>query len=613
MWSLLQDGRVCDEALLRRGLVVALRLPSLFIADAWAKTDPEALHAFTRDSRLVDGSGGGHHVVVLVEMLYYASLGLALSLVVLPPRHLVHLYVVVISAVLVFIANILSARFVQEEESYMTSSVATDTVLEMVRNVAPYLLLQYGISSAVAQLLGVRRHLGARLVLLVYSLPLLTRLCGMPVSELSRVHHASSTFMLLLSVLYLMNKLMMAMEVVRNGINCALTTVYICGWFEFLVAIWVQMCLPLQFLVFWVVLFTVKLYQYYEADSHPVWSEGWSVVLLASMSDNCGSPLGFLGACVTVTYLSEAVLRSAASYLGRDVRDLSRGILSPGFTEGVIMFCLGVQTGLVELKSADRIILLTVVLFVVLSSLIQSLFEISDPVLLWLAASQNKNISKHVRAVVLSTFLWVFPIMMAARICRLFDLDLWLLIILSSYILTSLRVLGALFIYALVIFDSLRRLPFEHLDDVIYYTKCLVHVLEFSIAVVVVGYGVKRSVLGSWSWLNSLILVLHSYCNVWQRLQSGWLSYLQRRDAMSRVNTMKVASSLQLVTHDDLCAICYQRMVSARVTPCQHLFHGVCLRKWLFIQDYCPICHQKILNVSDEVSQLDHSDGQLPR
>lgn len=72
MWSLLQDGRVCDEALLRRGLVVALRLPSLFIADAWAKTDPEALHAFTRDSRLVDGSGGGHHVVVLVEMLYYA-------------------------------------------------------------------------------------------------------------------------------------------------------------------------------------------------------------------------------------------------------------------------------------------------------------------------------------------------------------------------------------------------------------------------------------------------------------------------------------------------------------------------------------------------------------
>lgn len=35
-------------------------------------------------------------------------------------------------------------------------------------------------------------------------------------------------------------------------------------------------------------------------------------------------------------------------------------------------------------------------------------------------------------------------------------------------------------------------------------------------------------------------------------------------------------------------------MDSARVTPCGHLFHGVCLRKWLFVRRSCPMCHREL-------------------
>ena len=35
-------------------------------------------------------------------------------------------------------------------------------------------------------------------------------------------------------------------------------------------------------------------------------------------------------------------------------------------------------------------------------------------------------------------------------------------------------------------------------------------------------------------------------------------------------------------------------MSEARVTPCQHYFHGVCLKKWLFVKQSCPMCHKDL-------------------
>ena len=37
-------------------------------------------------------------------------------------------------------------------------------------------------------------------------------------------------------------------------------------------------------------------------------------------------------------------------------------------------------------------------------------------------------------------------------------------------------------------------------------------------------------------------------------------------------------------------------MTSAKITRCKHYFHGVCLRKWLYVQDKCPLCHEVVIN-----------------
>ncbi|XP_075004407.1 uncharacterized protein LOC142081589 isoform X7 [Calonectris borealis] len=180
------------------------------------------------------------------------------------------------------------------------------------------------------------------------------------------------------------------------------------------------------------------------------------------------------------------------------------------------------------------------------------------------------------------------------QIAHFFHLDFWLLILVSSCMLTSLQVMGTLFIYALFMVELLQDAPLERMDEIIYCVNAVSRVLEFLVAVCVVGYGTWESLFGEWSWMGASVIIIHSYFNVWLRAQSGWRSFLLRREAAKKINSLPRATGGQLRDHNDVCAICFQDMQVAVVTPCSHFFHAACLRKWLYVQDTCPMCHQQV-------------------
>lgn len=61
-------------------------------------------------------------------------------------------------------------------------------------------------------------------------------------------------------------------------------------------------------------------------------------------------------------------------------------------------------------------------------------------------------------------------------------------------------------------------------------------------------------------------------------------------------NVFMRASKTDLRRYNDLCAICLSPMVHGRVTPCNHIFHGHCLRRSLRGSGACPMCNQKLRN-----------------
>jgi E3 ubiquitin-protein ligase RNF139 len=84
--------------------------------------------------------------------------------------------------------------------------------------------------------------------------------------------------------------------------------------------------------------------------------------------------------------------------------------------------------------------------------------------------------------------------------------------------------------------------------------------------------------------VRASMMCIHAYFNIWCDARDGWRVFIKRRTAVKKIESLPEATSDQLEELDDVCAICYQNMGSAKITKCNHYFHGVCLRKWLYVQ-----------------------------
>ncbi|XP_074640965.1 RING finger protein 145-like [Tubulanus polymorphus] len=581
MWSL------TDRRSLAMAVNVVLRVPSLILLEFWYRTNPEDI----ADDYFGDDSTDDMEAVV--SFLYYSVLAVALSLLLLPMNKLINLYLYVLSGAILTMMHFAALRYVEEERSRITSDANQVPVYEdkaSMQLIGMHLVIQVVFAALIAYLLPIKDW--TRFLLLMYTLPMLSRAINLPVENLPVVHNFASIFMMLMCLMVVFNNIGMIIDMAKAAVNEANMLIQVMGWLQFFISMWSRLFLASQFLIFWIILLVGQLYALY-VDGKYLNKEGLILYVLASVSECCVTPVSLIGLCVTVSYLAWFIL-VLTKLLLKGWDGLVLGREQTGWTEGFTMLLLGVQTDIMGLKSNQRVFLMSIVLFIVVLSLIQSMYELTDPVLLALSASHNKSVIKHVKAVVLSTFLWMFPLFMTYAICQFFELDYWLLVIISSCVLTSMQVLGSMAVYALFIYDSLLEKPWENLDDIVYWVKAVTRVLEFIVAVFVVLYGVKESIFGSWSWVNSSILVFHFYFNVWQRLQSGWKSFLLRREAVRKVESLPFATDDELRLHNDVCAICYQEMREAHVTPCRHIFHSICLRKWLYVKENCPICHQVI-------------------
>uniref|UniRef100_T1JXF2 RING-type domain-containing protein n=1 Tax=Tetranychus urticae TaxID=32264 RepID=T1JXF2_TETUR len=90
-----------------------------------------------------------------------------------------------------------------------------------------------------------------------------------------------------------------------------------------------------------------------------------------------------------------------------------------------------------------------------------------------------------------------------------------------------------------------------------------------------------------------------------------------------KINSLREATREQLESLDDIYPICFQdfsELITARITRYNHYFHELCLRKWLYVQDVCPLCHKTLYgpnenNPSEEPHQntdIHESNEQTP-
>lgn len=87
------------------------------------------------------------------------------------------------------------------------------------------------------------------------------------------------------------------------------------------------------------------------------------------------------------------------------------------------------------------------------------------------------------------------------------------------------------------------------------------------------------------------------YTNIVVVIKTAYEDYVvPLREQQQIVLQFPLVSSEQLAQRGDMCAVCLDNMYpfGARITPCQHIFHGQCLRRCIIQYQQCPMCKHPI-------------------
>jgi len=597
-------------------LLCVLRLPGIAILDIWwmdhsASSIPSSL-------QLSDVADSGINLLLLV---------LALVLLLLPLADLVTVYAHLLASGALGLSFLIATQFVEDErqlkvkvqgdEEGMVKVWGTDLARRHLCPLASYITLTHFISWCCNLTNPVFKRVGPSL----YILPVLVNMLGFPLPLVTWVTRVVSGYLVLSVILYILSKAWAVISYLHETMLVYQIMREELGPINMLVLCIRRMLEPSVLACYWVTLFTAQLWSNcleLVDKKYIIQDTDWVVQGVVAMAEICESPLLLISFCVVVMCLSCAALLLAQHLLSTcGATAGGQPLLQSGVTEGVVAFVLGLQTGLTEMEMPGRVGALSIILFVVIASLLQSCLEITHPVLLSLPAT-NRRCVRHIIPIILTTSLFFLPMLMVHALLTKVSSDMWTLVIISTCLVTAVQALGHLVTYTLFVWDSMLTVPSPNMDDYVYYVKATTRGVELLLALAVVSGGFYESVAldREWSMLNTMVLICHCYFNIYSRISQGWASYLARRETSKRLNTLKTATDVELSEHGDVCSICYQDMEAtvAVVTLCNHYFHKNCLKRWLVVQDNCPLCTKAIVaeeKVDDLKPAEEDNDGEF--
>ena len=372
-----------------------------------------------------------------------------------------------------------------------------------------------------------------------------------------------------------------------HQVRLAMARLRVYGIFVLAILYWRRLALHSSLIVYWTIILNfhlVSLVLFTEARL-----SCW--IMLASISYSCNTYTRIFACCYVIYFGSKFILYIVRWMFVDDNFLLNETQERPtGLREAVGFLLLGFYTDLPNINASKRIVLVELIQLLLISALIRSSFEVVEPYLHVLHSPTVVNRRKHVLVLVfISTLMYL-----AAYVgLQLYNLRKQLPFTIPN-IITIMQIASAFILHLMNMYDSWSIASFEELDDYVYYVKGGCKSLEFILIVGVLGYRITDTSL-EWTVFRCIMICLHLYFNVYLPIRDGWQSISHRRLVNQRLNALKEVEQQQLLDNDDICPICLEGMHSARITPCSHIFHKLCLKKWLKIQNRCPLCQSVII------------------
>ena len=317
--------------------------------------------------------------------------------------------------------------------------------------------------------------------------------------------------------------------------------------------------------------------------------------ILACSAYSCNSFIKILSLCHILQHVVKIILKGVQKCVADNHTFVEDTLNRPtGLRESIGFLFLSLYTNLTTVDPSKRIVLMELIILILVSALVRSIFEVIEPYLLSLnGGSVVHSQRRHVSLVVCCIVLIFFSLYLGFQLYSLRERIPFSI----PNLITVAQIISALILYFLYMYDARTGEIWEQLDDYVYFIKGGCRSFEFVLIVLILGYRILDTT-SKWTIFQIIMVILHLYVNVYLSLKEGWQSLQLRHLVNKKLNILPQASSLRLEADGEVCPICLDKMTSARVTPCNHLFHLFCLKKWLNVQNKCPMCHATILQGS---------------
>ncbi|XP_060517096.1 protein TRC8 homolog [Cylas formicarius] len=587
---------------------IFLRVPPLFVIDEILRfdsrlSDVESLENTTRFfNNTITLDPGTYKFIVLGGIrLILSALGclLAMCMFALNSKQLMVLFLHLISVATVFLsywsnATIAKMILLNRQTDVLQNSFQMDPTV-IIKH--PMLLNELAINLSVQTFLiflfihahlGVRHSIVKKLLPVSFFVPTILSILSAPPYILRYSLLASAFFPLVATRFASWDFIKNAFRSLHSSYTHAKTFASNYGFSALVEYQWTRLQLPTVFKFFWLLRTLEQVVRFYVSKSHDADGDQFSHYLLLKhlLTSSCDSPIAVLGFTSFISSISSSLGKSIQTFLQSENRS------DFGSASAIVFYTLAIQNGLSGLDPEERFIGVCQNLCILFGTLLHFVHNIHNPILINLAASHNPSKKKHASNLGVSLALVLCSLGILYFLWTTQPLSAWLLTISIFCVGIFEKVFFVLIKYGLYVYDANRNSFWEHLDDYIFYAESLSSLIEVGFHVALFVIGVYIMIYESTGVVRMVVLCIQAYFNIWNYARIDWRNYLKRRAAMRKIERLQDATWLQLYDYDDVCAICYQPMENAKVTECNHLFHGICLRKWLNVKDRCPLCHE---------------------
>ncbi|XP_043400926.1 uncharacterized protein LOC102929557 isoform X5 [Chelonia mydas] len=284
---------------------VALRVPSVVLLDLLYRWDVQAFAELLRPQQ--EEAPWRRRAL---WHAYYLGHMLCVGVLLLPVRSLVRLYLYGLTLLLLFVGHQTARDYLRHEMEYeFQGAVYQDPVV--LSRFMTALTGQIFVSTLCALLMKTKQVW----LFCAPLLPLLARLCGLPLQALPMVN-AFATSVTVVEVLYVAASHLLAPFHLAAAVCREMAQgLEMYRLVALAMSLWSQRAIPLLFLVFWLVLFTLQIYSFLASSNSLLAQQGLLFIFLSSVAECCGTPYSLLGLTFTVSYLALAVLNLCKFYL----------------------------------------------------------------------------------------------------------------------------------------------------------------------------------------------------------------------------------------------------------------------------------------------------------